>query len=153
MRNKPASCISAGVAGRVVTLKLRTTDFRIVTRRRTLPVATQTARTLFAVGRELLAREADGRPWRLVGIGVADLVGAEAAAQDFFAGEERRAGICRAGVAQKVVSFCIGSLQSFKHRSQRCERRFSGVATQLHSWTHAISFERADAFERVAQSE
>ena len=80
-----------GLAGRVVTLKLRATDFRIVTRRRTLALATQTARTLFAVGRELLAREADGRPWRLIGVGLADLVGAEAAGADFFAGEERRA--------------------------------------------------------------
>jgi len=82
---------AGGVAGRVVTLKLRTTDFRIVTRRRTLPVATQTARTLFAVGRELLAREATGRPWRLIGIGIADLVDAEAASADFFAEAERKA--------------------------------------------------------------
>ena len=82
---------SGGVAGRVVTLKLRTTDFRIVTRRRTLPVATQTAHTLFKVGRELLTKEATGRPWRLIGIGIADLVVGEEAAADFFADEERRA--------------------------------------------------------------
>jgi DNA polymerase-4 len=87
-----ASQARAGeVAGRVVTLKLRTTDFRIVTRRRTLPVATQTAHTLFKVGRELLAREADGRPWRLIGIGIADLVDAESAVADFFAEGERKA--------------------------------------------------------------
>lgn len=79
------------VAGQVVTLKLRATDFRIVTRRRTLPVATQTAHTLFKVGRELLAREATGKPWRLIGIGIADLVDAETAAADFFAGEEKKA--------------------------------------------------------------
>jgi len=60
---------AGGVAGRVVTLKLRTTDFRIVTRRRTVAVPTQTAKTLFAVSRELLAKEATGRPWRLIGIG------------------------------------------------------------------------------------
>ena len=82
---------SGEVAGRVVTLKLRTTDFRIVTRRRTLPVATQTAHTLFRVGRELLAREATGRPWRLIGIGIADLVDAEMAGADFFAEGERKA--------------------------------------------------------------
>ena len=81
---------SGEVAGRVVTLKLRTTDFKIVTRRRTLPVATQTAHTLFKVGRELLAKEAGGRPWRLIGIGIADLVDAELAGADFFAGDERR---------------------------------------------------------------
>jgi DNA polymerase-4 len=82
---------SGEVAGRVVTLKLRTTDFRIVTRRRTLPVPTQTAHTLFKVGRELLAREADGRPWRLIGIGIADLVEGHEATADFFAEEERKA--------------------------------------------------------------
>jgi DNA polymerase-4 len=82
---------AGGVAGRVVTLKLRTTDFRIVTRRRTLPVATQTAHTLFQVGRELLAREATGRPWRLIGVGIADLVDADQAGADFFADGERKA--------------------------------------------------------------
>jgi DNA polymerase-4 len=79
-----------GLAGRVVTLKLRTTDFRSHTRRRTIPVPTQTARTLFAVGRELLAREI-GPPYRLIGIGMADLVEADAASGDFFAGDEQRA--------------------------------------------------------------
>jgi DNA polymerase-4 len=82
---------AAGVAGRVVTLKLRSTDFRIVTRRRTLPVATQTAHTLFRVGRELLAREATGRPWRLIGVGIADLVDGDQAGADFFADGERKA--------------------------------------------------------------
>ncbi len=82
---------AGGVAGRVVTLKLRTTDFKIVTRRRTIPVATQTAKTLFAVGRELLAREATGRPWRLIGIGLSDFIDAETASADFFAGDERKA--------------------------------------------------------------
>lgn len=81
----------AETAGRVVTLKLRTSDFRIVTRRRTLPVATQTARTLFAVGRELLAREVDGRRFRLIGIGISDLVDADQVESDFFDGEERKA--------------------------------------------------------------
>ncbi|MGH6910919.1 MAG: DNA polymerase IV [Phenylobacterium sp.] len=80
-----------GHAGRVVTLKLRTTDFRIVTRRRTIAVPTQTAKTLFAVGRELLAKEATGRPYRLIGIGIADLVEAGAVEDDFFGGDERRA--------------------------------------------------------------
>jgi DNA polymerase-4 len=81
----------AGVVGRVVTLKLRTTDFRIVTRRRTVPIPTQAAKTLFAVSRELLAKAADGRPWRLIGVGMAELDDAAALDADFFAGDERRA--------------------------------------------------------------
>jgi DNA polymerase IV len=79
-----------GHAGRVVTLKLRKTDFTIVTRRRTLALPTQTAKTLFDVGRELLAREV-GQPYRLIGIGLSDLVPAELAATDFFADKERKA--------------------------------------------------------------
>ncbi len=79
------------VAGRVATLKLKTADFRLLTRRRTLPAPTQTARTLFAVGRELLKAEAQGLSFRLIGIGVSDLVDAESAAADLFDGEETRA--------------------------------------------------------------
>ena len=63
-----------GVASRVVVLKLRRTDFKIITRRITLPEPVQTARALFAVGRELLAPEL-GRPYRLIGIGMADVSG------------------------------------------------------------------------------
>ena len=80
-----------GIAGRVATLKLRTTDFRIITRRRTLPVPIQTARTLFSVTRELLSHEMARAPYRLIGAGLSDFVNAEEAASDFFAGEERRA--------------------------------------------------------------
>jgi DNA polymerase-4 len=79
-----------GVAGRVATLKLRTADFRIITRRRTLAVPTQAARTLFAVARELLAAEAGGRDYRLIGAGLSDFVDA-AEGLDLFADEERRA--------------------------------------------------------------
>ena len=79
------------IAGHVVTLKLRGTDFRIVTRRRTLRVATQTARTLFAESREMLAIEARGQPWRLIGVGISDIVPADAAGGDLFDGGESRA--------------------------------------------------------------
>ena len=79
-----------GLAGRVVTLKLRTADFRILTRRRTVAAPTQTAKTLFAVGRELLAKETTGRPYRLIGIGMAELVEADTISRDFF-DDERRA--------------------------------------------------------------
>ncbi|HEY3694588.1 DNA polymerase IV [Phenylobacterium sp.] len=82
---------AGGVAGRVVTLKLKTDDFRIITRRRALPAPTQTARTLFAVGRELLAPEVGARRWRLIGVGIAELLDAGAVEDDLFAGAERRA--------------------------------------------------------------
>ncbi len=79
-----------GVAGRVATLKLRTPDFKIHTRRRTLAVPTQTARTLFQVARELLAAEPRGLSYRLIGAGLTDFVDAETAGSDMFADDERR---------------------------------------------------------------
>ena len=60
---------TAGLAGRVVTLKLKTAEFRTLTRRRTLPEAAQLADTLFRIGREMLAREKPGVRYRLIGSG------------------------------------------------------------------------------------
>ena len=50
----------AELAGVVVTLKLKTTDFRLRTRSRHLSDPTQLADRIFQAGSELLAREADG---------------------------------------------------------------------------------------------
>ncbi len=64
-----------GVASRVLVLKLRRTDFRIVTRRVSLPEPVQTARALFAAARVLMAPEL-GRPYRLIGIGMGEVMDA-----------------------------------------------------------------------------
>jgi DNA polymerase-4 len=77
--------------GRVVTLKLRTADFRILTRRRTLPSPTQTARVLFATARELLKAEADGRQFRLIGVGLSGFSDGPAEIALFDAQDEARA--------------------------------------------------------------
>jgi DNA polymerase-4 len=61
------------LAGTTITLKLKTTDFRIRTRAQTLERPTQLAARIFAAGRELLARETDGTKFRLLGIGVSSL--------------------------------------------------------------------------------
>lgn len=66
-----------GVASRVIVLKLRRTDFKIVTRRVSLPEPVQTARALFAAGRELLTPEL-GIPYRLIGIGMGEVLPASA---------------------------------------------------------------------------
>ncbi len=82
------------VAGRAVVLKLKTADFRQIARRRTLEAPTQTARTLFAVTRELLAAETGAVAFRLIGVGLAELVEGAAGAppQDLFSdGDETRA--------------------------------------------------------------
>ena len=77
----------AGIAGAGVTLKLKTGDFRIVTRARRLAAATQSADEMFRAAEPLLVREADGRAFRLIGIGAHDLVDAARFVQgDLFGG-------------------------------------------------------------------
>jgi DNA polymerase-4 len=61
------------IAGSTVTLKLKTADFRIRTRARSLPAPTQLAERIYAAGRDLLRAEADGTAFRLIGIGVSAL--------------------------------------------------------------------------------
>ncbi len=79
-----------GVAGRVATLKLRTPDFKILTRRRTLESPTQTTHSLYDAARGLLKSEVNGRSFRLIGVGLSDLLEADAVEADFFSGEARR---------------------------------------------------------------
>jgi len=73
-----------GVASRVVVLKLRTSDFRLFTRRRTLPEPVRTAKVLFQEAREMLRREVDGRAFRLIGIGMAELFDIDGEARALF---------------------------------------------------------------------
>jgi DNA polymerase IV len=67
------------LAGSTVTLKLKTADFRIRTRAQSFAHPTQLASRIFAAGRDLLAREADGTMFRLIGIGVSALRDADGA--------------------------------------------------------------------------
>lgn len=70
-----------GLAGATVVLKLKTADFRTVSRQVHRPGPTQLADTIYRAGRTLLEREIDGRSFRLIGIGVADLATADLADQ------------------------------------------------------------------------
>jgi DNA polymerase-4 len=70
---------AAGLAGSTVTLKLKTADFRIRTRAQSIGNPTQLAARIFAVGRDLLARETNGTRFRLIGIGVSALDAADRA--------------------------------------------------------------------------
>lgn len=81
----------SGLAGRVVTLKLRRTDFRIFTRRRALESPTQTARILFQGAGQLLSLEAKGQAYRLIGVGLSNLCEAGDIEGDLFPDEEARA--------------------------------------------------------------
>jgi DNA polymerase-4 len=67
------------VAGNTLVLKLKTADFHLMTRNRRLPFPTQRADLLLEQAEGLIRLEADGRFFRLIGIGAADLAPAEAA--------------------------------------------------------------------------
>ncbi|WP_342642217.1 DNA polymerase IV [Rhodoligotrophos ferricapiens] len=70
---------ASDLAGRSVVLKLKTANFRILTRNARLEEPTQLAVRIFQVARPLLQREASGIAFRLLGVGIADLTnGAEA---------------------------------------------------------------------------
>ncbi|MXN64150.1 DNA polymerase IV [Stappia sp. GBMRC 2046] len=63
----------AGIAGRTVTLKLKTDRFKTVTRSRGLSDPTQLADRIYRTGEELLKAETSGQRYRLIGIGVSEL--------------------------------------------------------------------------------
>ena len=67
------------LAGRVVTLKLRRADFSALTRRHALRDATQIADRLYRAAAELMAGVGDKGPFRLIGVGLSDLVSDQAA--------------------------------------------------------------------------
>jgi DNA polymerase-4 len=75
----------SGIAGSTITLKLKTADFRIRTRARSLGEPTQLAGRIFEAGRYLLRRETDGTKFRLIGIGASNLeIGGKADAADLI---------------------------------------------------------------------
>ncbi|XBQ15947.1 MAG: DNA polymerase IV [Oceanicaulis sp.] len=82
---KVADRMKAGaVAGRVVTLKIKTDRFKTVTRRRTLSQPAQLADTLFRTAAELLDREPEGVRYRLIGAGYSVLEPAAGDAGDLL---------------------------------------------------------------------
>jgi DNA polymerase-4 len=61
------------LAGRTVTLKLKRHDFKLISRRHTLADPTQLADRLYAEARRLFDQVADPGPFRLIGVGLADI--------------------------------------------------------------------------------
>ncbi len=62
------------LAGRIVTLKLKRADFRTLTRRVSLHDPTQMADTIYRRARAMFDLVADEGPFRLIGVGVSDLL-------------------------------------------------------------------------------
>jgi len=79
------SLVRKGLAGSAVVVKLKTAGFQIVTRTRRLANPTQRAEVLIEAARAIIEKEADGRLFRLAGIGVDGIVpAAEADPPDLF---------------------------------------------------------------------
>ncbi len=62
-----------GIAGRVVTLKLKRADHKSISRRKSLRDATQMADTVYRVARSLFDQVENQGPYRLLGCGLSDL--------------------------------------------------------------------------------
>lgn len=81
---------AANYAGGGVSLKLKQSDFKQITRSRTLSAPTQMADELFRNARELLEPELKGRKFRLIGIGATRLCAPEQADQPDLLDPERQ---------------------------------------------------------------
>ena len=66
-----------GTAGRVVTLKLKKSDHKSLTRRVSLHTPTQLADTVYLTARALFDQLGDRGPYRLLGVGISQLVDAQ----------------------------------------------------------------------------
>ena len=67
------------LAGRVVTLKLKHSDHRTITRRHALREPTQLADTLYRAAKALLDQAPQDAAWRLIGVGLSELGAASGA--------------------------------------------------------------------------
>ena len=76
------------LAGATVVLKLKTADFRLLTRHKRLLHPTQRAAVLMEAAAPLIGKEADGRRFRLIGIGVDQLCPADQADPPDLFGQE-----------------------------------------------------------------
>lgn len=115
-----------GLQGNVVTMKLRTSDFKTRTRRITLSSPTQLAQILFRTGRLMLTKEMDGTRFRLIGIGLSDLEPQKEDVADLIdptaikrARAERAADIAKAKFGKEAVSTGRGVRMSEKRDARR----------------------------------
>ena len=71
--------IQGDYAGGTIVLKLKTSDFKVLTRNRQLMNPTQKEEIIYENAVNLIEREANGRYFRLIGVCVSDICSANAA--------------------------------------------------------------------------
>jgi DNA polymerase-4 len=80
MADKVSSRAKAkGTAGRVVTLKLKRADHKLITRRQSLHSPTQIADTIYRTARGLFDGTTHTSPYRLLGVGLSEITSADGA--------------------------------------------------------------------------
>ncbi|MCW5771095.1 MAG: DNA polymerase IV, partial [Rhodospirillaceae bacterium] len=108
---------AAGLAGRGLTLKLKTAQFKLLTRASTLDRPTQLADAIFRAAEPLLRKEAGGPAYRLIGVGMHDFAPAAGDQPDLFEPEgNKRAQVERAidAVRAKLGKGAIGTGRGLK---------------------------------------
>jgi DNA polymerase-4 len=109
-----ARCRASDTAGLTLTLKLKDTRFKIVTRRRQLQEPTLLAHRIFETARELLAGDADGKTkYRLIGVGLSDFSDATLADKgDMLDAETPKRAAVEDAVAKAREKFGKGAVQT-----------------------------------------
>lgn len=102
------------MAGRTVTLKLKDTRFKTITRRRQLPEPTILASRLFDIARQLLAGDADGKTkFRLIGVGLSDFSAAAGADKgDLLDAQTPKRAAAEAAIAKARGKFGKSAVQT-----------------------------------------
>jgi DNA polymerase-4 len=109
------------LGGRTVTLKLKTSNFKIRTRSLSLDAPTQLADRIFRIAREMLKRETDGTPFRLLGAGLHNICAASDCDPDDLV-DRSRAKQAKAEHAMDKVRAKFGGEAVGKGRSLRAQR-------------------------------
>jgi DNA polymerase-4 len=109
-----ARCRASDTSGLTLTLKLKDTKFKIITRRRQLPEPTILASRIFHHARELLAGDADGKTkYRLIGVGLSDFSDASVADKgDMLDTETPKRAAVEGAVAKARSKFGRGAVQT-----------------------------------------
>ncbi|MEL6830787.1 MAG: DNA polymerase IV, partial [Pseudomonadota bacterium] len=116
-----------GVEGATITMKLKTQQFKTLTRSTTLTTPTQLAQTLFRATQPLLAKEVGtGQAYRLIGVGLSHLSPAKGDAPDLIdpsvekrAKAERASDLARDRFGDAAVTTGRGVRMSQKKRAHK----------------------------------
>ena len=118
--------IEKNYAAGSVTLKLKTSQFRILTRQRPAEPPTQLAERLYRIAEPMLLAEVGQRTYRLIGLGAGDLKAPEGADQDDLLGRatpnQNSARLARIEAAMTVIREKSGDRAIYKGRALRPEK-------------------------------